>query len=287
MPKQLKDLPADIYALFDPAIDHEVNEENVEWIGEQFKDLLRTRLRERQGHDPMRMSGIGKPDRQFWYASKHADTAEALAPKTYFKFLYGDVIELLLLFLAREAGHTVERTQEEVEVDGVKGHIDAIVDGVVVDFKSAAPFSFQKFKNNSILENDPFGYVHQLSSYATILTPGEDAAWVAFDKVGGDICVTPLSASIIEGHKPAERIAHLREVIASDEPPERCYDDEPDGKSGNRKLGTGCSYCAYKKECWPGLRTFLYAGKPRFLTKVVREPDVLELFDDADAPEAD
>jgi len=277
----LKDLPKDIYSLFDPAVDHEVNEDNVQWAGEEFKELLRTRLRERQGNNPWRMSGLGKPDRQFWYAAKQAD-AEPMTPKTYFKFLYGDAIELLILFLAREAGHTVERTQEEIEVNGVTGHIDAIIDGVVVDVKSAAPFSFQKFKKNSVLDDDPFGYVQQLSSYASVLTPKEDAAWVAFDKVGGDICITPLSASIIAGHEPNARIEHLRRVVESDQPPERCYEDEPDGKSGNRKLGTGCSYCAYKKECWPGLRTFLYAGKPRFLTQVTRLPDVPEVTEDVD-----
>ena len=32
----LKNLPNDIYALFDPTTDHEVNEDNVEWAGEEF-----------------------------------------------------------------------------------------------------------------------------------------------------------------------------------------------------------------------------------------------------------
>ena len=277
---ELKNLPKDVYALFDPDKDHEVCEENVEWAGEQFKELLRTRLRERQNNNPFRLSGIGKPDRQFWYqAREHA--AEKMAPKTYFKFLYGDVIELLILFLAKESGHTVERTQEEIEVNGVKGHIDAMVDGVLVDVKSAAPFSYKKFEQNRVLEDDPFGYVAQLSSYASVITPGQDAAWIAFDKVGGDICITPLSNSIISDFRPEERIDHLRKIVEDDTPPERCYEDEPDGKSGNRKLATGCSYCAYKKECWPGLRTFLYSGKPRFLTVVARVPDVPEV-DNAD-----
>lgn len=276
MAKQLKDLPEDIYALFDPDSDHEVCEENVEWAGEEFKELLRTRLREKEPSNPLRMSGIGKPDRQIWYAAKNAD-AEKIPAKTYFKFLYGDVIELLILFLTKESGHSVERCQEEIDVNGVKGHIDAIVDGTVVDVKSASPFGFKKFRYNSVLEDDPFGYVNQLAGYADTLTPDQDAAWIAFDKVAGDICVTPLSASVIADYKPAPRIDRLRDVIKMDEPPERCYPDEADGKSGNRKLGTACSYCAYKKECWPGLRTFLYAGRPRYLTKVERVPDVVEV----------
>lgn len=283
----LADLPEDIYNLFDPTQHHEVNEENIEWAAEQFKDLLRTRLRERQPLDnPLRFSSMGRPDRQIWYMAQKDVEPEAIAGKTYFKFLYGDMIELLLLFLAKEAGHTVERTQEELEVDGVKGHIDAVIDGVVVDVKSASPFGYKKFKNNAVTEDDPFGYVQQLAGYSSVLNPGEAAAWVAFDKVGGDICVSTLSASIINDFDPEERIKHLKEVVASEEPPERCYPDEADGASGNRKLGTACSYCSFKTECWPGLRTFLYAGRPRFLTHVAKEPNVPELVSGtADAPE--
>ena len=147
---------------------------------------------------------------------------EDLSPKTYFKFLYGDVIEQLILFLAKEAGHKVEMEQLEVEQDGVKGHIDAVIDDVLVDVKSASPFGYKKFKTESVVEDDPFGYVEQLAGYSNILTEGRQAAWVAFDKVSGDICVSKLSSSIIKDNHPAPRIAHLKEVIASKEPPPRC-----------------------------------------------------------------
>lgn len=277
--KNLQDLPEDIYSLFDPTQNHEVNEENIEWAAQQFKDLLRVRLKEREPlADPLRFSSMGRPDRQIWYMAQQEVKPEAMQSKTYFKFLYGDVIELLILFLAKEAGHSVERTQEELEVDGVKGHIDAIIDGVVVDVKSASPFGFQKFKKNSVTEDDPFGYVQQLAGYSAVLNPGEAAAWVAFDKVGGEICVSNLSASIIKDFDPGERIAHLKKVVASDQIPERCYDDVPEGQSGNRKLATACSYCSFKTECWPGLRTFLYSGGPRFLTHVAKQPNVPELI---------
>lgn len=287
MTKKLQDLPEDIYSLFDPTQHHEVDEENIEWAAEQFKALLRTRLKEREPlADPLRFSSMGRPDRQIWYMAQEEIKAEPIQAKTYFKFLYGDVIELLILFLAREAGHTVERTQEELEVDGVKGHIDAVIDGVVVDVKSASPYGFKKFKENSITEDDPFGYVQQLAGYSSVINPGEAAAWVAFDKVSGEICVSNLSASIINDFDPAQRIAHLKEVVASETPPERCYEDVADGQSGNRKLATACSYCSFKNECWPGLRTFLYSGGPRFLTNVAKEPNVPELISgSSDNPE--
>lgn len=274
----LNTLVEDIYDLFNPNKTHEPNEDNLEEFAQNIKEILRTRLRERENvRDPLRFSSMGRPDRQVWYQAHPNGEEEELTSKTFFKFLYGDVIEQLVLFLAKESGHKVEQCQEEIEVDGVKGHIDAIIDGVVVDVKSASPYSYKKFKNGEVLENDPFGYVGQLSGYADVLTPGKSAAWIAFDKVHGDICIAPLSASIIAGNKAAPRIEHLKEIIQQKEVPERCHQPVEDGKSGNEKLNTSCSYCAHKKRCHPGLRTFLYSTGPRFLTKVVKTPDVPEV----------
>ena len=141
MTTQLKDLPEDILGLFDPNKTHEPNEENLDWIANNLKEILRTRLAEREVvGNPLRFSSLGRPDRQIWYMANSQGGPQELNAKTYFKFLYGDIIELLVLFLAKEAGHKVEREQEEIEVDGVLGHIDAIIDGVVVDVKSASPY---------------------------------------------------------------------------------------------------------------------------------------------------
>lgn len=277
MTKTLDTLVDDVYSLFDPKIKHEVNDQYIEEFGENIKTILRESLlgRDETNADVLRFSALGKPDRQLWYDAQGTDAEELLA-KTRFKFLYGHVIEQLVLFLIKEAGHTVEAEQMEIEVDGVKGHIDAIIDGVLVDVKSASPYGYKKFENNTIHEDDPFGYIVQISGYSNVVTPDKGPAFIAFDKVHGDLCVTPISVSITEAHPPGPRIEHLKKVIASKEPPERCYKDIPDGKSGNMKLDTGCSYCKYKKACWPGLRTFLYSTGPRYLTKVVREPDVFE-----------
>ena len=53
-----------------------------------------------------------------------------------------------------------------MEVEGVTGHQDCIIDGVVVDCKSASGVGFDKFKHNKLAEDDPFGYVAQISAYA-------------------------------------------------------------------------------------------------------------------------
>lgn len=280
LPK-LEDLPNDIYRLFNPDEHHECNEENLNEFGENIKQLLRQRLAQRPDAGPsLRFSALGRPDRQIWFdAHPEPGTKERLIPKTYLKFLYGDLIEQLLLFLAKEAGHSVERTQEEVEVLGVKGHIDAVIDGVVVDVKSASSYGYKKFEERRVTEDDPFGYVAQLSGYADVLTPGQSAAWLANDKVAGDICVSPLLASVIKHYPPAERIEHLKKVLDSDTPPPLCYQPIPDGASGNLRLGTGCSYCPYKFRCYPALRVFAYSTGPKFLVQVSSLPKVPDITD--------
>jgi hypothetical protein len=47
--------------------------------------------------------------------------------------------------------------------------------------------------------------------------------------------------------------------------------------SKNMKLCTTCSYCGFKKECWPEARTFMYSTGPVFLVKVVDVPRVQEI----------
>ena len=271
--RELSTLVEDIYSLFDPEVTHEPNEENLEHFATTLKEILRVRLAQREDvRSPLRFSSLGRKDRQLWYDAHPDGNEEELTPKTFFKFLYGDVIEALVLFLAKEAGHDVSSEQAEVEVDGVKGHIDAIIDGVVVDVKSASPFGYRKFETNSVQEDDPFGYVAQLAGYANVLTPGEEAAWVAFDKVSGDICVSRLSSGVIRDHDPGERITELKKIIDDPNPPDRCYSPVPDGKSGNMALATGCSYCKHKARCYPNLRTFLTGSGPKFLTTVAVAP---------------
>ena len=279
MPKTIDTVVDDVYSLFDPNRGHEPNEDNLTAFAENLKEVLRTRLAKRENlSSPLRFSSLGRPDRQLWYMAKEYPQ-EDISAKTYFKFLYGDVIEQLLIFLVKESGHTVTDEQKTVERDGVLGHIDCKIDGVLVDVKSASPYGYGKFVKNEVHVDDPFGYTQQLAGYAEVETPGEPAAWLAMEKVNGSLALAKLSTSIIKDYPVEERITHLKDVIGADEPPPRCYEDQEDGKSGNRKLATGCSYCAFKHSCWPGLRTFLYSNGPRYLTRVVKEPDVPEVRD--------
>jgi hypothetical protein len=274
-----------MYSVLSAENDHQVNEDNVTFAGEALKEILRTRFAKRpttKGEAVLRFSSLGKQPRQLWYAANKPETAEVISPQTFMKFLYGDVIEILLLFLAKEAGHEVTHEQHEVETGGVLGHMDCVIDGVPVDVKSASPYSFQKFENGSFVFDDPFGYVSQISGYAYAIGNTERAGFLVGQKVSGSIAFAPVDNLTLEANPPGPRIEQLRLAVNSETPPDKCYEPVPEGKSGNLKLGVNCSYCAFKDECWKdanngrGLRKFWYSRGPVWLTQVVKTPLVDE-----------
>ena len=279
MTKTIQTLVKDIYALFTEP--HEFDEGNVDKFAHRLATHIRNRISDEKGKPSLRMSNLGTPcDRKLWYSVNKAETAEPLRPEVRFKFLYGDILEELVLFLAAEAGHSVEGTQDQMDINGVKGHRDAVIDGTLVDVKSASSFSFRKFQDHLTKDQDAFGYLDQLGAYLyaskddPIVKDKNKAAFIAVDKTLGHIVVDVQPNT---GKDYSKLVEQKRAILEAKEPPARAYADEEDGKSGNRKLGTACSYCPFKKECWPEIRTFLYSTGPRFLTVVKNEPKVMEL----------
>jgi hypothetical protein len=247
-------------------------------FGEKLAKVISYRLSEARRPPSLRVSNLGTLcNRKLWYSINQPGKAIPLSAPTRLKFLFGTILEELLLFLAKVAGHTVEDEQGEVDVHGVKGHIDGIIDGELVDAKSASSMSFRKFRDHTLSFDDSFGYLTQLGAYGSRTGVGRNH-FLAIDKQHGSIALDSYDKDERDWEK---YVADKRAAVTSKEPPPRAYTDEPDGKSGNRKLGVGCSYCDFKAECWQGLRAFSYSGRPRFLTRVVREPDVPELkFED-------
>lgn len=257
-------------------------EELSEKYGTLFQELLKSRslASSKAKKGTLRMSNVGKPcERQLWYEVNGVE-GEPLPPEAHMKFLFGDVIELLLLFLAEASGHVVEGTQDTQEIEGIKGHRDAVIDGTLIDVKSASSYSFQKFENGSLAENDSFGYIDQIQSYLYAgqtddkITDKDRAAFLVVDKTLGKICLDIHERKNL----PYDKIfRHKKAVVSSPEIPERGFSPIPDGKSGNEKLGTNCSYCQFKATCFPQLRAFAYSAGPRYLSRVVKEPDVYEI----------
>lgn len=227
----------------------------------------------------LRMSKLGTPLRKLWYEHNipQDQYQKDPYPSTKIKFLYGDILEHLLLFLIKESGHVVEGEQGEVEVNGVTGHRDCKIDGITTDIKTASSFAFQKFQDGSLSKNDPFGYIAQISGYVHA-DKSEYGAFLAINKESGELAL--LKVDQVDLIDPSKRIDLLREVVVRKEPPpEKCYAPEPLGKSGNEVLNSNCTYCAFKELCWAdvGLRKFKYSNGYKYFTKVVETPRVEEI----------
>lgn len=278
--KNINTLVKDIYGVvgseegwFDKALAEEFS-------GELGKRLVES-IRPRDEIPSLRLSQMGdRCPKQLWHSIRTPELAEPLPAKARIKYTYGHILESLVIAMAKAAGHEVTGEQDELWVDGIRGHRDCVIDGCIVDVKSASSFSFKKFQDGSIKHDDPFGYLYQLDGY--LLGSCEDPLvrmkdrgyLLAIDKQLGGLALYEhrLREGLIRN-----RIRDYKEIVQLDKPPPCTCGTVSDGKSGNIKLDTKASYSLYKHCCFPHLRTFLYATGPVYLTKVVRKPDVIEV----------
>ena len=235
--------------------------------------------RKRNTDFTVRMSNVGKPSRQLWYEKRDPEGRGGIDGATQIKFLYGHLLEEIVLMLVRMAGHKVTDEQKEVVVQGITGHMDCKINGEVVDVKTASRFAFNKFRDGRLAQDDPFGYLGQLAGYEK--AEGTDkGGFLVLNKESGELCM--YLPDDLDKPNIATRINELLPALELDIPPALCYDPIPDGKKGNMKLAKGCSWCKYKYKCHSdsndgaGLRTFKYSNGLAYLTEVVAEPKVEE-----------
>lgn len=231
----------------------------------------------------LRLSQMGPIcQKQLWHSIHTPELAETIPAYTRIKFLYGEILESLIIAMAKASGHEVTGEQDAVHVDGITGHRDCVIDGCVVDVKSAASRPFSTIKAGG-MEQDPFlcAYLDQLDGYLVgssddpLVTVKDKGYILAIDKTLGHLC---LHEHIVRPQSIRNRIRDYVAIVGLQSPPHCQCVTVADGKSGNYKLDTKASYSNFKHVCFPNLRTFLYAKGPVYLTKVIREPrDVTEV----------
>lgn len=277
MEKTIDTLIPDIHSLFTDSVTTVSNEDNLQTCLKHIEFEIRRALSESGAPSSFRLraSNIGLPNRKLWLQSRDEEY-NVNTPREHLMFLVGHVFEAIVLFLAKEAGHTVTGEQETITREGVEGHQDAVIDGKRVDVKTVSQYSWPKFSRGSLWSEDSFGYCAQGAFYAD---DDEDVfSWLAFNKSTADMTLLTYDKSLLPDAD--ERILELKKVLASDEMPETCY--EPvEHDNGNVEIPTACSYCKFnKKTCWPNARVFQYSNKRRTFSKIVKEPRVREIFDE-------
>lgn len=294
MSKTIATLTEDIYRVLDSNEEHSPNpsitKAYAERIGGEMAGATLKRDKPRE-KGKLWASDLGKKClRQAWYKFNMPGQGSPLLGHTKFKFLYGNILEEALLYLAEEAGHDVQELQTRVETTlpngwAISGRIDAVIDGVLIDVKSTSSFGFARYKYGISTSNDSFGYIQQLGFYSVFGGFScDDQGFVWIDKQNGHIKYTSCAVDTKEQlEAKATAIADAIETPKEEDVP-KGYEVEEFGKSGNEVLAMPCSYCEFKKQCWKdsnggkGLRTFAYSHKPIDFTNIVREPKCPEIL---------
>lgn len=284
--KPLNTVVPDIYGLLENLSNGEplpITEEALDETMASMKEAILhwATPRPRDTDFTVRMSNVGKPSRQMWFEKRDPNGRGSVDGATQIKFLYGHVLEELVLMLVRMAGHNVTDEQKEVTVNGIVGHMDCKINGQVVDVKSASKFAFSKFRNGTLASDDPFGYLGQIAGYEKA-EGTDEGGFLVINKESGELCM--YVPDDLDKPNIDTKITTLLDELKLDTPPDLCYTPIPDGKKGNMQLPKGCTWCKYKHECHKdandgeGLRTFKYSTGYKYLTHVEAEPKVDEIL---------
>jgi hypothetical protein len=180
---------------------------------------------------------------------------------TKLRNLYGDIIEAVIVMLLRVVKVNIQGVQGKVKLKtkyfDIKGTYDIIIDDKVYDIKSASSFSFRnKFGQGfqSIANDDVFGYLPQGYLYAQSLKKNF-GGWIVINKETGEMLITEPPQEDSKFKREALKRANTNmKALMKDEPFERQFElkNEKFGRNetGNKVLGTVCSYCQYKHKCW-------------------------------------
>ena len=284
--KELKNLVPDIYKELEKISEGKsinLTEKDIDNTLAKIKESIMAWATpsERDNNFTLRMSNIGRPARQLWYQKRDELVKSSIDGPTQIKFLYGHILEEIVLMLVRMAGHKVTDEQKEVKLKGVVGHIDCKINNEIVDVKTASGFAFKKFIQGRLAEDDPFGYLGQLAGYEK--SEGtNNGGFLVINKESGELCLH--QPEDLDKPNITNKIDNLISCLDINDKPERCYDPVPEGKKGNYKLHKSCFWCNYKFDCFKdvnngqGLRGFKYANSTVYLTHVEVEPQVEEIL---------
>ena len=239
-----------------------MSEETIQQIGKDVMDSVRRQFGGGNKRDEfrLRMSNIGKPTCQLWFAKNKPEKALPKPTTFVMNMLLGDIVEAAFKGIITEAGVAYEDednfVQLELNEDIIHGSYDLIMDGALDDVKSASDWSYRnKFESyDTLSKGDSFGYIGQLAGYAKA-TGKKVGGWWVVNKANGNIKYVPADGLDLD-----TEIAKIQDTVdtVNKNEFERCFNPVPEtfrGKpSGNTILNPNCKFCDFRFECFPELQ---------------------------------
>ena len=233
-----------------------MSEETIQQIGKDVMDSVRRQFGGGNKRDEfrLRMSNIGKPTCQLWFAKNKPEKALPKPTTFVMNMLLGDIVEAAFKGIITEAGVAYEDednfVQLELNEDTIHGSYDLIMDGALDDVKSASDWSYRnKFESyDTLSKGDSFGYIGQLAGYAKA-TGKKVGGWWVVNKANGNIKYVPSDGLDLD-----TEIAKIQDTVdtVNKNEFERCFNPVPEtfrGKpSGNTILNPNCKFCDFRFE---------------------------------------
>ena len=251
--------------------DTAMSSETIEQVASDIKDALNRQFNSKRDTDfKFRMSNIGRPSCQLWYEKNKPETAIPRPTTFVMNMMIGDIVEAVFKAILRSAKVDFEDSDTvSLDIDKnntISGTYDLVMNDAVDDIKSASDWSYKyKFDSyESLYSGDSFGYVGQLAGYAKASDKKAGGWWVV-NKANGQFKYVP--ASGIDIDKEIDKVEQTVKTLDANKF-ERCFEAEDEtfrGKfTGNKVLCKTCSFCSYRKDCWPNL-----VQRPAVLSKAI------------------
>ena len=239
-----------------------MSEETIQQIGKDVMASVRRQFGGGNKRDEfrLRMSNIGKPTCQLWFAKNKPEKALPKPTTFVMNMLLGDIVEAAFKGIITEAGVAYEDednfVQLELNEDTIHGSYDLVMDGALDDVKSASDWSYRnKFESyDTLSKGDSFGYIGQLAGYAKA-TGKKVGGWWVVNKANGNIKYVPADGLDLDAE-----IAKIQDTVdtVNKNEFERCFNPVPEtfrGKpSGNTILNPNCKFCDFRFECYPEMQ---------------------------------
>ena len=264
--------------------DTSMSEETIKQVADDVAEALQKQFGGGNRRDKfrLRMSNIGRPSCQLWYEKNKPEVALPKPTTFVMNMMIGDIVEAVFKGLLTEAGVEYEnsdRVKLSIGDTSISGTYDIAINGAVDDVKSASNWSYtNKFESfDTLKDGDAFGYVAQLAGYAK--ASGKKAGgWWVVNKANGQFKYVPATGIDIE-----QELDYVNDTIDTLDKNEfeRCFEPEVEtfrGKeTGNKVLNKNCTFCSYRKDCWPDM-----VELPSVMSKAKVPPTVsyIELADE-------
>ena len=140
----------------------EFEPDNLDWLETQTKrDFVSTygKTEERE----LSISQLGKPFGFLLLDKFGIKNKQPITAQTQYHLMTGKMWESIILSLMWQYGVDIHMLQQEVDFNGIKGHVDCVyADNTVIDIKTMNAYYFKKFIEEP---DDDKGYLTQIGAY--------------------------------------------------------------------------------------------------------------------------